>query len=1360
MPATTDESTHTQTLKALLVASGPAMLEKMVRPIKAAGLSVNACESFEDAEHLYDSQSLVVLPIKEGEQDEAKSFVDWLRSQKHAPYILGVGRCEPAQRQGLVAKMGLNDLIALPCDSTEVEDRLASFTRWQQQGRFAATSDSISSGPTLTPPIPKSLTDLPTSLSQTTRVTLFAGAESSEGEKEAPEVIFCREAPVGIAMFDRELRYVLANPRWLKQFGLEDKKVIGRSQFEVFPKLHPNWRKIYERCLEGETRRGRETVDAVEMRWEVRPWHHRAGQVGGVTIAFDEAWKSDESKPAPLRTEAVPALLDGPAMLLCLKGTVVESNAAARELGLDTPEDAFLEALRASPEKLPLTNLVDMPEGRLAWSNTLQRDAKGNAHQVLRVGAFLPEALLPKPGEAPSAREATVELVAEEAKEPEIPAFDEETLNGLTELVWKANPRGEITFFNQAWLEYRDRPLKREVNGGWLDGLHASDAQATKAVVAGAIREQKSLEHRFRLRSGDGDYQEMAMWVRPFHSDDDQLLGFYGACRPAEAASGDGKQDSSIWTTALLGDGNAKDAAAPDAHAAAELEEVKRENAELMEALAEAESSTGSAHGILAKLIGALGSEEIYADDVPLGELIQQAKERLPQWQQRQSKNAEDLEAFREIFDHVSSGIVLLDDAGKPLFANQATDHVLGFGIQETGDIESWLRRGAGEEHAKPVLRIWQEDVWQRQLTKVLALKNSQGALREVRFEPQLLLEDNRLLLTLQDVTDSKRGEEAMRDSELRFRALFRESLMGIALIDAEQKIYDINPALERVLKVPRRQIICRPFDDCLHPADRERKAEVLKELLQSPKRSASLELRMLSKESADGTPNEETWVRLHISLVRDVDQRVLFTAYFIQDVTEQKRVRAELQISQEQNRALLEVIPDLIFLTDRRGHVIDFMPGEDTPLALPEEGVIGQRLEEVLPPFGGELDRLIQEAYAEEDVVTHAFTWQERDYGARLVACKPDSTVITIHVATTAETPAPPAAETTPEVPPAPEIPEATVLQSLSFESAPEGMVITDYSGSIKAWNHAATRLFGYSESESLGQPFPALFGVESIEGLTRRLEQVDGHWYRGELPCIRKDQSEGLVELTFGAVKDDEGQLQGQLITIRPSAPKPPAPAAEPPVDRKALEEQLRRETMADLVPQMHQRLRNNLQIIGTLLNLQYKAQVEPTTREALRTSRNRSHALMILHEQIHNEHDEQAIDFGKFVQALAAHLLASYEASERVQTRLLVEGSLDLQAASPLALITNELLSNAIHHGFPDDRRGVVQVAMRLTTGSGELTVTDNGIGLPSAHKGAGMGLQIVKTLASQIGGTLEKIDSTETEFRVYFKTSLRQ
>ena len=1474
------------------------MLERMVRPLKEAGLAVNACENFEDAAKLYDGQALIVLPIKEDEQIEAKAFVERLRSRAIAsPYILGVGRCEDAQRQSLVAKMGLNDLIAYPFDEDEVQQRLASFRSWCEM----PTSNAMQA-PDETDIVSATVADAaPSEMLQTTRVSLFGDTPEGE-EEEAPESIYCREAPVGIAMFDRKLTYLLANPRWIQQFRLKNKEVIGRTQFELFPKLHPNWRRIYRRCLNGETRRGREKVQSVDgpvdMRWEVRPWRYRSGQVGGVTIAFEETWKpADElaTKPevaAKAPKEKFPAplslskQLQSPALVLGLDGVVLECNDSARALKLDQPAAEYIEALKKDPNQLPLTELVELPERaeHLAWGTSILHDADGNPERVLRVGVRLPSSMLPtveveKVVEVPAAEEAQIFEVAVPAASPSVSSFDDDALDEVTELVWKANPRGEITYFNSAWLKFRDSPLNRELNGGWLDGLHASDARSTKGIVAEAIRNQKILEHTFRLKSALGGYISMDMWVKPFHSESGELLGFYGICQDHQEEA---KSSPIGFASALLGSPKKSQeehhilqtVRQDAADALAKLAEAEREVLDLKDSLAKLDDSSfevdsgdvvlsdnpfmmwqcdaagdlsavnstwnkaferdvkalpqsdwveaivddkersatqkqlraaasqgvpltcrfhwkpsaqaathmelqavpvldeggqslglsgslrdiSAEHATISSIKALIEPQAEGVGSAPVSELFAKLTAQLPQWQERQALHDQHLAAFREIFDHVAVGVVLLGSDGKAMIVNQRHRDLLGFGIEEGESIEGWLCRAGGDsDHTSSVLKIWQEDIWQRQLTKVLALKASNGSLREIRFEPQLFLGDNRLLLTLHDITESKRSEEAMRDSEIRFRALFRESSMGIALLDGEEKIYDVNPGMESIIGVARRQILCRHFDECLHPDDLSRKQQIVQQLLASPKRNTEMELR-LARRREEGGICEDIWVRLHIALVRDVDQRVLFTAYFIQDITEQKRLQAALHISKEQNRALLEIIPDMILLVDRRSEIVDIMPGEGMPEDFVDQEAMGRRVETILPSFGKQAEALIQRAYVADDVVVHPFTTPGGSlFQARIVACKPDNAVITVQSV--------PEIEAAPEplALPEPEIPEALERMSLTFANAPNAVIIMNYSGGIQHWNPAASELFGYTEGEAEGQPLPALFGLDSVDALTRHLKEDNHSRWVGQLPFQRKDRTEGLAEVIFAPLKAESGSLQGQVAFLRqlePPKPESVASAAAPAVDQEALAEKIREESLSTLVPQMHQRLRNNLQIIATLLNLQYRSQTDPDTRSALRTSRNRAQALLLLHGLIQKKEDEEQVDFHQYAKSLCDHLLESYEAVGRIHVVLEIDGQLDLQVASPLSLILNELVTNAIQHGFPDPEQGTITINLKLAQGTGELAVRDDGFGLGAGEESSGMGMQIVKTLASQVGGSLEKIDTTETEFRVCFITSLRK
>ena len=163
-------------------------------------------------------------------------------------------------------------------------------------------------------------------------------------------------APVAMAMFDREMRYVLANRQWITEFGLQDAlPLVGRSQFEVFPHLHPGWRSVYDRAFQGHVVRSEHDVAATPngkamiFRWEVRPWRRkRDAAVGGLMVTCesfsrlgDDLTTAPESvAPAPATPPPAampqPALIDChlPMVLVDAEGVILEVNRAAMERSL------------------------------------------------------------------------------------------------------------------------------------------------------------------------------------------------------------------------------------------------------------------------------------------------------------------------------------------------------------------------------------------------------------------------------------------------------------------------------------------------------------------------------------------------------------------------------------------------------------------------------------------------------------------------------------------------------------------------------------------------------------------------------------------------------------------------------------------------------------------------------------------------------------------------------------------------------------------------------------------------------------------------------------------------------------------
>lgn len=214
-----------------------------------------------------------------------------------------------------------------------------------------------------------------------------------------------------------------------------------------------------------------------------------------------------------------------------------------------------------------------------------------------------------------------------------------------------------------------------------------------------------------------------------------------------------------------------------------------------------------------------------------------------------------------------------------------------------------------------------------------------------------------------------------------------------------------------------------------------------------------------------------------------------------------------------------------------------------------------------------------------------------------------------------------------------------------------------------------------------------------------------------------------------------------------------------------RKQIEAQLRKslEEKEVLLQEIHHRVKNNMQVISSLLSLQSNYIDNPLVIEYFRDSQARVHSMALVHEKLYRSQDLTSIDLAEYVEDLAHHLFQTHHLnSQNISLEIETESvSIDLDRAIPCGLILNELISNALKHAFPAGQNGEVRV--ELKTENPELlnlTVCDNGVGFPAhldfSNSGT-LGLQLVNTLVKQLGGTIELTANHSTEFRVRFTVS---
>jgi two-component sensor histidine kinase/tetratricopeptide (TPR) repeat protein len=197
--------------------------------------------------------------------------------------------------------------------------------------------------------------------------------------------------------------------------------------------------------------------------------------------------------------------------------------------------------------------------------------------------------------------------------------------------------------------------------------------------------------------------------------------------------------------------------------------------------------------------------------------------------------------------------------------------------------------------------------------------------------------------------------------------------------------------------------------------------------------------------------------------------------------------------------------------------------------------------------------------------------------------------------------------------------------------------------------------------------------------------------------------------------------------------------------------------------LLKEMHHRVKNNLQMLNSLLSIQSREISDPKAKDAVQSSRSRVHSIALIHQLLYAREDFRQIDMRRFVQKLIRHCQQVYGLPERDIAIAAEVGPLylDIDAATPIGLIINELIVNSIKHAFPAEQDGQIFVCLREWEGTLQLQVRDNGQGFqPAAEKSDSFGLKLIHTLAQRMGATLDVASDDGTTVTFLFPDPKRQ
>lgn len=328
-----------------------------------------------------------------------------------------------------------------------------------------------------------------------------------------------------------------------------------------------------------------------------------------------------------------------------------------------------------------------------------------------------------------------------------------------------------------------------------------------------------------------------------------------------------------------------------------------------------------------------------------------------------------------------------------------------------------------------------------------------------------------------------------------------------------------------------------------------------------------------------------------------------------------------------------------------------------------------------------------------------------------------------------------------------------------------PDATFTIDTEGRVISWNQAIEQMTGIWAEEMLGKgnyeyslPFyrdrkPML--IDLVNASETEIRNYYSKFTRnGQVITAENEVNiRGKPIIIWGKavpLYDNKGKLVGAIETIRDVTDFRDA--------QKKLKKSLDEKEM--LLKEIHHRVKNNLMVISSLLELESRYIKDKAVLGVFKESQNRAKSMAYIHERLYRSTDLKRIDFGDYIQSLGEDIYETYVIDpDRIKLNLKVEEVMvDINTSVPLGLIVNELLTNSMKYAFPGDRSGEIELEFSCSGDEYLLRVADNGVGFPEDldyKNSSSLGLQLVTSLTEQINGKISLRNKNDTEFRITFK-----
>ncbi|MEG4318246.1 MULTISPECIES: PAS domain S-box protein [unclassified Microcoleus] len=666
----------------------------------------------------------------------------------------------------------------------------------------------------------------------------------------------------------------------------------------------------------------------------------------------------------------------------------------------------------------------------------------------------------------------------------------------------------------------------------------------------------------------------------------------------------------------------------------------------------------------------------------------------------------------------------------------------------------------------------------------------------------------DRVMWVARDITARKQAEAALQKSEEKFRNLFDDAPIAIGLASVrDYRTIEVNEAHRQMLGYSDAEWAAMSFADVTHPEDLEADIEQVKQLVEGNIPRFQMEKRLIKKNG------ELVWANLTVTLIRDSEGIPLYSMAAIEDISYRKRAELELQQLKKRLQFLLASNPAVIFTAASAGKFcttyisdnVQAIVGYDPQEVLADSHFWSSRIHpEDRPQFIVIFSTLSEGANC---ICEYRFLHKDGMYRWLRTELKllVDSRGIPIEIigyaadisnSKCAEIALRQQFEQERLV----EAIARRVRQSLQLEeilnttvAELQQVLLADRVLVYQLLPERSGRVIAEAVAEGCSPLVDRCFGEEVfpaqnyqlyLQGRICALSELDN---ASITPCMVEFMKEIEVRAKLVVPIVQHSQLWGLLIAHQCDGPREwqewemnlfqqlvnqLAIAIQQSLlyqqlqaelsDRKQAEANLKNSLKEKeiLLKEIHHRVKNNLCVVASLLELQSNTVADPQLAKMFEESQNRLYSMALIHEKLYRSTNLAQINFGEYLEDLVSNLFHSYNISDnRIQLQVLAEQiSLNIETATPCGLIANELVSNTLKHAFPHGTSGTVSVEC-YQTGDREihLFVKDNGIGFPENidfRKTNSMGFQVVCTLTEQLEGTIEMSRQIGTAFHLVF------